>query len=702
MNKQLTARIFSFLVIFTMLLSLVGMPSMHAGAVKTYVLTIAVYDPVGGTTNPSAGTYTYHEGQVVSVKATPNPKYTFYGWSGDYTGTGDCSVKMDADKTVLATFAVVPAPAKAAPAAKSASVSPAATITFTGSELLGSPEANQISIKVLPDSNITMYYQYGTSSGSYPNSTSHVSATGGTPITVTLTGLTANTHYYYRMQYSTDSGSTWTARSEHSFWTQRAKGSTFVFDITTDSHVNIVLGSASAWTQTMNDVASDNPDFQLDLGDTFAMDSVTSQATADTNYKFQYQFFNLASANTPLFIASGNHEQVEGWHMTASTGYHLPALATNSLKTYYLNPEPDSFYSGDSSTNSYINGDGMRNDYYAWTWGDALFVVYDPYWFSTTKPYTSDPGGGKSDTTGSGNIWDWTLGLDQYNWLINTLSGSNAKYKFLFAHQIVSSDSISGQALYGHGGADAAKFGEWGGYNTDGTTYTWSTNRASSSGWGSNPIANLMANYNVTAFFHGHDHQYGYEKVNGIVYQAVPDGSFTGSFGIYTTGGNSGQTIWADFDPGRWASPLTVSSSQTQVEFDTGGTSSVETYTMAPYQGGTPTPTPTGTLTTTPTGTQTATLTPTFTPTGTRTNTPTFTPTTQTTYNIVVTQSANGTIAPSGTVTVNAGANQKFTITPSSGYHVATLTVDGSSVTAATSYTFSNVTAAIPSQPLLL
>ena len=44
------------------------------------------------------------------------------------------------------------------------------------------------------------------------------------------------------MQYSTDGGATWVTRDEHSFWTQRAAGSTFTFDVTSDSHVNIQLG----------------------------------------------------------------------------------------------------------------------------------------------------------------------------------------------------------------------------------------------------------------------------------------------------------------------------------------------------------------------------------------------------------------------------------------------------------------------------
>ncbi len=507
-----------------------------------------------------------------------------------------------------------------------------ATITFTGTELLGSPEANQISIKVLPSTTIILYYQYGTTSGGPYVNTSQVSAGTSTPTTVTLTGLTPNTRYYYRMQYSSDGGSTWVIRPEHSFMTQRSPGTSFVFDITTDSHINVAnLGIPANWTAVMNDVARDNADFQFDLGDTFNMNPVTSQAGADSAYINDYKYFNLASADTPLFIVSGNHEQVEGWHMTASTGYHLPALATNSLKKYYLNPEPDSFYTGDLTTNSYVTGDGMLNDYYSWTWGDALFVVIDPYWFSTTKPFTYDRDGGESDTTGSGNIWDWTLGLTQYNWLVNTLSASSAKYKFIFSHQIVGSDNDPDWALYGRGGAGAVKFGEWGGYNTDGSTYAWSTNRLSSSGWGSNPIRTVLENNHVSAFFHGHDHQYAYEKVNGVVYQSCPDGSFTGWFDDYTTGGNSGNTIWADSTQGPGHLRVTVSPTQAQVEFlRQGGTSSVETYTIAPYQSGT-------------------------------------------THNLTVNSipTAGGTTSPTGTNSIAAGTVVTVTESPASGYTFA-------------------------------
>ncbi len=42
---------------------------------------------------------------------------------------------------------------------------------------------------------------------------------------------------------------------------------------------------------------------------------------------------------------------------------------------------------------------------------------------------------------------------------------------------------------------------------------------------------------------------------------------------------------------------------------------------------------------------------------------------------------------------MNYGSNQTFTITPNTRYHVVNVLVDGSSVGAVTTYTFSNITA---------
>jgi len=63
------------------------------------------------------------------------------------------------------------------------------------------------------------------------------------------------------------------------------------------------------------------------------------------------------------------------------------------------------------------------------------------------------------------------------------------------------------------------------------------------------------------------------------------------------------------------------------------------------------------------------------------------------THTITASAGPNGSIRPGGGVVVSDGADQAFTIMPDAHYHVAALTVDGSRVTPATSYTFHNVTA---------
>ncbi len=60
-------------------------------------------------------------------------------------------------------------------------------------------------------------------------------------------------------------------------------------------------------------------------------------------------------------------------------------------------------------------------------------------------------------------------------------------------------------------------------------------------------------------------------------------------------------------------------------------------------------------------------------------------------HSILATAGANGSISPSGTITVGHGASQTFTITPSACYRISDVVVDGASVGAVSSYTFSNV-----------
>jgi hypothetical protein len=444
--------------------------------------------------------------------------------------------------------------------------------SFTGPELLARPTNNSVTVHVVIDTARQIYIQYGLSSGSYSGETEVYTTTASEPIKVVIGGLQANTKYYYRMGHRAVGDSTWAYRDEHSFYTQRAQGSTFAFTITSDSHVDIMLGNGTTWGQTLTRVGNDHPDFHIDCGDTFAMDGVTSSTGARTAYFNQRNaannYFPRISHSAPIFLAIGNHEQEEGWHLSDSAG-PLPVWGTNARKRYFPNPIPDAFYSGNTDTYSTLDGDQLHEDYYAWNWGDALFIVLDPFWYTTSKPFVGNTGGGEPGTS-DGDRWHWTLGDGQYTWLKSTLENSSAKYKFLFMHQ-----PTGGTDDYIRGGAAAGTFCEWGGYNEDGTTWGFTTKRPT---W-PKTIHQILIDTNVSAVFHGHDHEYAYEKRDGIVYQEIPSGGFSGTgFGEYQTG--AGYCVKALASPGHLR--VTVAPTLTTVDYvqSSGVTYS---YTINPY-----------------------------------------------------------------------------------------------------------------------
>jgi hypothetical protein len=451
-----------------------------------------------------------------------------------------------------------------------------AAVTFAAPELLCRPTATSITVNVLPSANGHVYFQYGTEKGVYSGQTDTATLISGTPTDVVISGLTANTKYYYRMVSSSD-GVNWVNGTEHSFQTQRATGSTFTFTIISDSHMNGGGGNVALYQQTLNNVLADHPDFHLDLGDTFWMDGVTSSTVANQRYLNQRSWMGAISQSVPIFVAPGNHDQEEAWHLddTGNPATSTPVLGANARKKYFPNPVPDDFYSGNPDPYSFLAGDQLREDYYAWTWGDALFVVIDPYWYTTTKPYIGNAGGGESSDVGSGDRWDWTLGKTQYDWLKTTLQTS-AKYKFIFDHH-----PVGGAEDYVRGGAGPANLVEWGGYNEDGTTWGFDNKRP---GWGT-PIHQLMVANHVTAYFHGHDHLYAYEARDGVVYQEVPSPALTGS-GL-SSYYNNPYAIKALPSTGHLR--VTVSPEKVTVDYVATSSDKVNyTYTIAPNSGNNP------------------------------------------------------------------------------------------------------------------
>jgi hypothetical protein len=402
--------------------------------------------------------------------------------------------------------------------------------------LLGRPTDGSITANVIPDQSGEISFEYGTTSGVYISETDAIPCTIDEPVEVVIDELASNTRYYYRLRFRAASGDLWTTGAEYSFHTQRAPGSTFTFTIIADSHLG-AMGNSARYNQATLNVAADNPDFHLDLGDTFIMDSVSSQAAADARYLTQRSYFGNFSHSAPVFLAIGNHENEEGWNFD-DTPTSQALMSVIARKRYYLNPITDGFYSGNDDLLPAIGGDQLREDYYAWEWGDALFVVLDPFHYTMANPYGAIAGE-SGDDPASGDQWNWTLGLQQFNWFKQILESSNAPLKFVFAHHVTGGQpNVSGMAGvpgYVRGGANAVPYFEWGGQNADGTWGFDGVPDAQRLGWGDDPIHQLMVDNGVSVFFHGHDHQYAHEVRDGIVYQSVPAPGMTGNgFNLYS------------------------------------------------------------------------------------------------------------------------------------------------------------------------
>lgn len=361
--------------------------------------------------------------------------------------------------------------------------------------VLGRPTDKSVTISLLPIKNLSLYVEYKNASESSYTKTEVKIVSKATPLLIELTNLTSNSRYSYHIAYSENTGSGYTTGEEHSFQTKRIAGSTFSFTIEADPHPYDKKGSHTLWDICFKNQLNDNPDFMLDLGDTFGDDHTPLTTTSEDMKQLHLDnraHFGVASHSVPLYFCIGNHEGESGYYLLQTPPNNIGITGTIWRKYYYPNPEPNSFYSGNTTLEG--NGIGLPQNYYAWEWGDALFVVLDAYRYYTVSAKPRN--------------WDWTLGFDQYKWFKQTLEASKAKFKFVFIHHILGET---------RGGSVVANQFEWGGYNAKGD-WEFSAMRP---GW-ELPIHQLMVKNGVNIFFQGHDHLYAKEMVDGIVYQEVP------------------------------------------------------------------------------------------------------------------------------------------------------------------------------------
>ncbi len=368
--------------------------------------------------------------------------------------------------------------------------------------ILGRPTQTAVTLSILAYQNREGFVSYGIAPGKLTEKTRNASLKAGEPLVVILSPLLPDTRYYYQFHSRLAGAKEVEHSPEYSFTTARLPGSAFTFTLQADSHLDPGT-SADVYQQSLTNSLAAKPDFHIDLGDTFMCDKYEDYTDAAPLYLSQRYYFGLIGHSAPVFLVLGNHDG-ETVDKHGSGPDSMAVWSNSQRKRYFPNPVPNDFYTGNSTPHPVA---GLLGDYYAWVWGDAQFIVLDPFWFTT----------GRSK---EGDNWPRTLGREQYDWLKHTLEGSRSKFKFVFIHHLA-----GGESKEGRGGAEAAKYFEWGGRNLDGSDVF----KDKRPGW-PKPVHQLLLDHGVSAVFHGHDHLYVKQELDGIIYQEVPQpSSFRGS-----------------------------------------------------------------------------------------------------------------------------------------------------------------------------
>jgi phosphodiesterase/alkaline phosphatase D-like protein len=291
----------------------------------------------------------------------------------------------------------------------------------------------------------------------------------GEPQNIVLSGLKPDMAYNYRLTYRRAGGEA-VQDVMRSFHTQRKAGSSFRFVMQADSHLDNNT-DVRVYQQSLANMLADKPDFMIDLGDTTMVDKFGQFfRRSESQYKAQRYYMGRIAHSVPIFMVLGNHDGERG------SDPDMSEWSLGMRHTYFPNPT-----------------DGNdKHSYFAFEWGNVLFIGLDPFW-STMRRGASG--------------WDMTLGDAQYRWLTKTLTNSKAAMRFVFIHHLV-----GGLGRDVRGGAKPAAYMEWGGKNADGSE-GFKQNRP---GW-EMPLHQLFVKHGVNIVFHGHDHLFVKEELDGII-----------------------------------------------------------------------------------------------------------------------------------------------------------------------------------------
>jgi hypothetical protein len=297
---------------------------------------------------------------------------------------------------------------------------------------------------------------------------------------IQLTGLLPSSEYYYRvfLRFGGDSYSS--PRAVHSFQTKRGIGESFRFAIWADPHRRIYgtgRGYWPEWDVFDGMLVNETIDFIIDLGDTWdlckgygklrtkGLPGLYSSVMRLTRNGYSgYRGVSDVCADHAYYLARGNHEGLSDYDKKP-TRKTLRTL----MKLFVPNPDGMTYPQGGSMDSDYDQG------YFAFEWGDALFVVMDVVKYKTTEDV--EPSSAR-----------FHIGEAQLLWLTSVLQNSTQRWKFIFTHHL-----FGGGTNYGRGGA----------------AFAFDYEQAQ--------IQSLAEQYGAH-IFHAHDHLLAKGWANGVLY----------------------------------------------------------------------------------------------------------------------------------------------------------------------------------------
>jgi phosphodiesterase/alkaline phosphatase D-like protein len=299
--------------------------------------------------------------------------------------------------------------------------------------------------------------------------------------------LSPATRYQYRVLLDAGTDQSLRPVATGSFRTQRNRAASYTAVLLTDAHTgSFPEGSQPVLTldKVVQNASRARPEFVLDLGDNVAWPGSreygqkSPEAAVEAFACYRRQIGPL-SINSPHFPVIGNWSGESGKFPEKS----IEMVA--GVRQAFL-PGPNHL--------TYPQGGSEREDYYAFSWGDALYVILNIQTYS--KP--SRPDELPSLTMDVNQVTEWTLGEKQMAWFATTLGKAKERFRFVCMHHPAGGNAgNAANTIYGRGGARS-----------------WNTGEQAR-------IHALMKKHRVQIFFYGHDHVFVDDVVDGIHY-ALP------------------------------------------------------------------------------------------------------------------------------------------------------------------------------------